>query len=176
MAKQIKSIRFDTDILDIFNEYASWQQKVFEDEISFSAFLNQAVINALENACSRWSALVQANSVIERTTNGNPRIHKFSKAQIDEIALLANKCKQLSVNGDSNGEREKAKHSLAQIVKTEMEYDTILSAFHITKSNEESLNFLATRFDADVDSVLNCLIAWASLTDNYEAILAEINE
>ena len=172
MAKLVKSVRFDEELLHIFSDYSAFQEKTFGTELSFSRYVNDSVATELEKDSSQWEALMQSRSIIERTSNGSPFIRNFTAEQTETI-------KKINQQVSSYVQRiqepeEKQKHiSIVEMVRQDMAYDTVLTNLKLTKSAEEHLSFLERRFNCDGDTIINCFLEWASYTENRELLFDE---
>ncbi len=97
MAKQIKSIRFDEDILSVFEKYSALFVELFGRQVSFPAFVNEAVAKELYRSTNDLANWIADGSVVEVLPNNKIKKIEFSEVQVERIKELAQEA--LSVYG-----------------------------------------------------------------------------
>jgi len=91
MAKQIKSVRFDEEVINVFLEYSVLLNEMFGYTLSFGAVANEAVAEFLMNASSNWCSAMESKSVIDRLPNGKIKKYEFSEEQIEKMENIHKK-------------------------------------------------------------------------------------
>ena len=82
MSKQIKSVRFNDDILQVFEEYSSLSKELFGTKISFGSFVNEAVAKLLYEISDGWASAMENDSLVEVQPNGKIKKLVFTEDQI----------------------------------------------------------------------------------------------
>lgn len=90
MAKQIKSIRFDEDLVEVFEDYSNLLNELFGTTLSFASFVNEAAAEFLVHSLERWSTAMESNSVVDRQANGKLKKYEFTDDQIAKMKDLLN--------------------------------------------------------------------------------------
>lgn len=89
MAKQVKSIRVDDSIMEVFTNYAELTNELFGNgKPSFGAFANEAIAKELMNVTSMWVSTMESQAVVERLPNGKLKRFSFSDEQIERMKVL----------------------------------------------------------------------------------------
>lgn len=97
MSKQLKSIRFDDDLLDLFTEFSALMTELFGDSLSFSGIVNEAVAAYLDDVISRYAQLMEAGAIVEHLPNGKIREYAFGEGQIAHMKKLSQDASALSI-------------------------------------------------------------------------------
>ena len=90
MAKKVKSVRFDGELLELFSEYSSLLHEMFVYTLSFSAIANEAFAEFMKESTDHWYHIMQSQSVVERLPNGKVKKYEFTEAQITKMETLSN--------------------------------------------------------------------------------------
>lgn len=98
MAKQVKSVRFDGELLELFFEYSSLLHEMFGYTLSFSAIANEAFAEYIKESTDQWYHAMQSRSVVESLPNGKVRKYEFTEAQITQMDELRNEALALWVS------------------------------------------------------------------------------
>ena len=88
MAKQMKSVRLDEDLVSLFDEYSACLTSMFGEPLSFSGVLSDALKIYLEQCTSNWVDCMRSGSIIERKRNGKIKEYKFTVEQISRMEKL----------------------------------------------------------------------------------------
>ncbi len=88
MAKQIKSVRFNDDVIEVFDKYSSLSTELFGTKESFGAFVNEAVAKLLYERTDAWVSSMESSSVVEVQPNGRIKKLAFSDTQIQSAKEL----------------------------------------------------------------------------------------
>lgn len=90
MAKQVRSVRLDEDLMDIFSDYSGLLQEMFGYSVTLSAFANAAIAEYLMNTASQWVDVMQSKSVVDIQPNGKMKHYEFSDEQIKKMKIVCN--------------------------------------------------------------------------------------
>ncbi len=90
MAKQIKSIRFDEYLVEVFEDYSSLLAELFGNKLSFASFVNEATAAFLVQSLKHWTSAMETNSVVDRQANGKLKRYEFTEEQISKMKDLLN--------------------------------------------------------------------------------------
>ncbi len=82
MPKQLKSIRFNDEIIEVFEQYSALGTELFGTKESFGAFVNEAVAKLLYERTEAWASSLGSGSVVEVQPNGRIKKLEFTDAQI----------------------------------------------------------------------------------------------
>ena len=82
MAKQVKSFRIDSELIDAFSEYSKFQRETFGASVSFSAFANEAIADHLMQSCQWLHSGIKGQSFVEQKANGQLKRYIFSDDQL----------------------------------------------------------------------------------------------
>ena len=89
MAKQVKSIRVDDSIMNVFTKYAELTNELFGNgKPSFGSFVNEALAKELMNITSMWVNTMENQAVVERLPNGKLKRYSFSSEQVEKMRAL----------------------------------------------------------------------------------------
>ena len=90
MAKLVKSIRFDEELVKLFSDYASLLGEIFGYSLSFSALVNEAFAEYMKNSTENWVQAMAARAIVDRLPNGRLKRYDFSEDQIKQMESLKN--------------------------------------------------------------------------------------
>ena len=90
MTKQVKSVRFDGELLELFSEYSALLHEMFGYTLSFSAIANEAFAGFIMESTDRWYGIMQSQPVVERLPNGKVKKYEFTEAQLSKMDELRN--------------------------------------------------------------------------------------
>ncbi len=90
MAKQIRSVRVDEEITDVFTEYSALLQEMFGYTVSFSALVNEALAEYLMHSAERWVSAMESRSVVDPQPNGKMKRYDFTEEQIAKMEDIRN--------------------------------------------------------------------------------------
>lgn len=88
MSKQIKSVRFNDDIIEVFEQYSALSTELFGTKESFGAFVNEAVAKLLYERTEAWASSMESSSIVEVQPNGRIKKLEFSESQIQSAKEL----------------------------------------------------------------------------------------
>lgn len=90
MAKQVKSVRFDEELLELFSEYSALLNEMFGYTLSFSAIANEAFAEFIKESTDHWYDIMQSQSVVKSLPNGKVKKYEFTETQITKMNELRN--------------------------------------------------------------------------------------
>lgn len=88
MSKQIKSVRFNDDVVEVFEQYSALGAELFGTKESFGAFVNEAVAKLLYERTEAWVGSMGTDSFVEVKPNGRIKKLQFSDSQIQSAKEL----------------------------------------------------------------------------------------
>ncbi len=89
MSKQIKSVRFNDEIVDLFERYSALTTELFGTKESFGAFVNEAVAKLLYDRTEAWASSMGTDSFVEVKPNGRIKKLEFTDTQIQAAKKLS---------------------------------------------------------------------------------------
>ncbi len=90
MAKQVRSVRFDKELIDLYNSYAAYEKEVFGTERSLSSYANEALAFYFEDHISFMYNAISSNSIVERTPDGRLFKRTFTEDQVRRLEEIMN--------------------------------------------------------------------------------------
>ncbi len=90
MAKQVKSVRMDEDLLNVFDSYSNLLQEMFGYSLSLSSIVNEALADFLASSACRWTEIMESQTVVETFPDGKVRKYEFSEEQIKKMREIEN--------------------------------------------------------------------------------------
>jgi len=85
MAKQIKSVRFEEGLLELYTDYSNLLNEMFGYSLSFGAIVNEAFAEFLMNSSGHWCNVLENKSVVKTFPNGRVEIYEFTEEQIAKM-------------------------------------------------------------------------------------------
>ena len=90
MAKQVRSIRLDEDLMDAFSDYSALLQEMFGYSTSLGAIANEAIAKYLMDSADNWATMMKSKSVVDIQPNGKMKHYDFSDKQIKKMEAICN--------------------------------------------------------------------------------------
>ncbi len=90
MSKQVKSVRFDENLLKLFDDYSEFLKMTFGKRISFSSFVNEALAEYLCSSISFYLNAMHDESIVRQLPNGRLKRYEFTEEQLAKIDELDN--------------------------------------------------------------------------------------
>ena len=90
MAKQVKSVRMDEELVNVFSEYANLVNEMFGYSVSLSALVNESLAECLMNSAQTWIATMKSKTVVDPQPNGKMKQYEFTDEQIKRMEAIHN--------------------------------------------------------------------------------------
>jgi len=90
MAKQVKSMRIDEELLSTFSEYSELLKEMFGYSLSLSTVVNEALAQFLTESTENWVNSMKSKSVIDHLPNGKIKHYEFTEEQIKKMEQICN--------------------------------------------------------------------------------------
>lgn len=97
MAKQVKSVRMNEKLIEVFNDYSALLQEMFGSTVSLSTLVNASLAEFLANSADSWISAMQSRSVVDFQPNGLMKHYEFTDEQVKRMATIRDHAAGLSV-------------------------------------------------------------------------------
>lgn len=200
MAKEVKSIRIDEELTDLFKDYSNLLNEMFGYSLAFSNVVSESLSEFLMDSSEKWLSAMRSQSVVDRLPNGKLKRYRFTDKQIERMADIWKRAAVIwhENSGEDNSDAIPTESTIAErptplkvrliqshtTIAEEAKQamtDTIVTGFRISKKAEDDLYYLMLKFKLDnYDEVVESLIRYAVSCDhsgdNAEMIYQYINE